>query len=174
MYVLPALEKVNEIFFNKEKLYEDELEMEGIPEGEHNKKVFPYDKVLSDIWDIVFDAKNYVEDIRRGNYTKPVSWENRQKRMESQRNKKEAEEKEIKDNAYQKGREMAVVHYEHMKQHSRKSEVRKKGREYNKAYKEGSKNSKEFYKMNEEQILRKAEMIKLERELGFGKKNKEE
>jgi len=169
-YILPALEKFNDIYFNCDKTYEDVLKYDGIPESEYNKKVFPYRKVMSDMWDAVNDIMGHLNNIRDGTHTKPVSWENRSKRRESQRNKKNAEEDKIGKEAYKKGREMAVLHYEYMKQNSRKSETKKKRKEHKKSYDEGFNSSKEFYQMDDNQILRKARLIELNRELGYGKK----
>lgn len=171
-YILPALEKIDNIYFNKDKLYKNKLEFDGIPEGEYNKKVFPYDDVLGDLWDIVNDIRNHIKKVRSEDYVKKRSWEKGVKSREKARNRKYAEEQEINDKAYKEGREMAVIHYEHMKQQSRGSERKKRMKVYNKAYKEGSDSSKEFYKMTDEQILRKAKQIELEIELGFKKEIK--
>ncbi|KKN53345.1 hypothetical protein LCGC14_0603150 [marine sediment metagenome] len=172
MYVLPALEKLDDIYFHKEKLYEDKLEMEGIPEGEYNKKVFPYEDVLSDLWDIIHNMKNYIENIRDGTYTKPVSILNRQKRDEREREKRREEREKIRNEVYKKGEEMAVYRYNWLKLKTIDLEQKKRNKIARDSYNEGSKAAKEMYILNDEQILRKAKSLELEMKLGFRKELK--
>ncbi len=165
--IITSFKKFDDIFFHHNDLYKEELEFDNMPESEYNKKVFPYYKVMSDMWDIVNGADTIIKNIQRGEHVRKYTLKQKFAWDDKMRNKRRQEEKELEDIAYKQGVDMAVTRYEWHKHKSLGSELKKERKIQSKAYKEGKEHGKELEHLTDEQIIRKAKQFELEKKIGF-------
>lgn len=170
MYILPKIEACQNIYFNMDDLYEEVLQFDFIPEGEHNKKVFPYRKAMGDMYDTIYEASKWIQAIRSSDYVNKPSFDEKWGKREKLREKKRREKEEIREKAYKEGQEMATSKYNWLKLKTIDPKIKKEVKVHTKAYREGLKAGRKIEYLTDEQILRKAESIQNLIKLGFKKK----
>ena len=154
--VFESLESVKNISFNYETIYGTDKMIKPDTMGEEGLW-----RAFFDINDKILEAKVWLEGILGDKFTKKADFDTNWERKMKIREKVESREEMIKEESIKKGQKIATVRYQKI------SLVKDDTKKTIKSYKKGLKVGKEIAHLSNNEILNRAEMIKLNKKLGF-------
>ena len=154
--VFEDLDKAMDISFNYEKIYGTDKMIKPDTDGEEGLW-----RAFSDIYDKVDEAKHFLEAMLEDKFTKKADFDTKWARKMKIKEEVRAREKMIKEKSIKKGQEIATVRYQKL------SLMKDDTKKTLKSYKKGLEAGKEISHLTNKEILNKAEIIKLNKKLGF-------